>query len=222
MARGPTPRRRPAAPQEWEARQMHTRQDEGLSLFAAHGLHFLTRNWWLLLLRGIVSIIFGIVAFTWPGLAVLALALRFGAYALAAGVLSLIAAVTGHDRSAPAWWLALVGVLGIAAGIIAFLWPGKTAFVLVIMIGVWAVMIGIFEIIGAIRLRHEIDDEWWLIAAGRLSVLFGLAILIAPGAGALALVWLIAAYAILAGILMIAFSFRLKGLHDRTESAAGR
>lgn len=198
---------------------MHTRQGEPLSFLSAHGLHFLTRNWWLLLLRGVVSIIFGILAFTWPGLTVLALALLFGAYALADGVLSLIAAVTGSERSAPAWWLALVGVLGIAAGIIAFLWPGKTAFVLVVMIGAWAVAIGIFEIIGAIRLRHEIDDEWWLIAAGILSVLFGLAILIAPGAGALALVWLIAAYAIVAGVLMIAFSFRLKGLHDRTGGA---
>jgi len=194
---------------------MHTRQSDIFTLLSAHGLHALTRNWWLLLLRGVVSIIFGIVAFAWPGLTVLALALLFGAFALADGVLSLIAAVTGSDRSAPAWWLALVGVLGIAAGIIAFLWPGKTAFVLVVMIGVWALMIGIFEIIGAIRLRHEIDDEWWLIAAGILSVLFGLAVLIAPGAGALALVWLIATYAILAGILMIAFSLRLRSHHAR-------
>ena len=199
---------------------MHTRQDQLSTLLSAHGLHVISRNWWLLLLRGVISILFGIAAFAWPGLTVLALALLFGAYALADGVLALIAAVSGgSDRSAPAWWLALVGVLGIAAGIIAFLWPGKTAFILVVMIGVWAVMIGIFEIIGAIRLRQEIDDEWWLIAAGILAVLFGLAILIAPGAGALALVWLIATYAILAGILMIAFSFRLKGHHDRTGHA---
>jgi uncharacterized membrane protein HdeD (DUF308 family) len=200
---------------------MHTSQGDISTFLSAHGLHFLTRNWWLLLLRGIVSILFGIAAFMWPGLTVLALALLFGAFALADGVLALIAAVKGNERSTPAWWLALVGVLGIAAGIIAFVWPGKTAFVLVVMIGAWAVAIGVFEIIGAIRLRNEIDDEWWLIAAGILSVLFGLAILIAPGPGALALVWLIASYAILAGILMIAFSFRLKGLHERTGDAAG-
>ena len=169
-----------------------------------------------MLLRGIVSILFGILAFAWPGPTVLALAMLFGAYALVDGVLSLIAAISGSDRAAPAWWLALVGLLGIAAGIIAFLWPGKTAFALVIMIGAWALTIGIFEIIGAIRLRHEIDDEWWLIGAGILSVLFGLAVLLAPAAGALALVWGIAGYAILAGILMIAFSFRLKRLHERT------
>jgi len=197
---------------------MHTRQGDIATLLSAHGLHTITKNWWLLLSRGIVSILFGILAFAWPGLTVVTLALLFGAYALVDGVLSLIAAVTGRDRSEPAWWLALVGALGIAAGIIAFLWPGKTAFALVIMIGAWALTIGIFEIIGAIRLRHEIDDEWWLIAAGILSVLFGLAVLLSPGAGALAIVWVIAAYAVIAGVLMVAFSFRLKGLHDRTGS----
>lgn len=196
---------------------MHTRQDDLSTFLSAHGLHVISRNWWLVLLRGVVSILFGIAAFAWPGLTVLALALLFGVYALADGALSLVAAVTGSERSTPAWWLALVGLLGIAVGVIAFLWPGKTAFVLVVMIGVWAVMIGIFEIIGAIRLRREIDDEWWLVAAGILAVLFGLALLIAPGAGALALVWLIATYAILAGILMIAFSFRLRSHHVAQE-----
>lgn len=201
---------------------MHTRQGDFSTLLTAHGLHAISRNWWLLLLRGVVSILFGIAAFAWPGLTVLALALLFGAYALADGVLSLIAAVSGSDRSAPAWWLALVGVLGIAAGVIAFLWPGITAFALVVMIGVWALMIGIFEIIGAIRLRHEIDDEWWLIAAGILSVLFGIAVLLSPGAGALAIVWVIAAYAVLAGVLMIAFSFRLRRHHAAHGHEQGR
>jgi uncharacterized membrane protein HdeD (DUF308 family) len=201
---------------------MHTRQGDFSALLSAHGLQSITRNWWVLLLRGIVSIAFGVLAFAWPGPTVLALAVLFGAYALADGVLSLIAAVNGSERSVPAWWLVLVGLLGIAAGIIAFLWPGKTAFALVIMIGAWALAIGIFEIIGAIRLRHEIDDEWWLILAGIFSVLFGLAVLLRPAVGALAIVWLIAAYAILNGILMIAFSFRLKGLHERTGGAAGR
>jgi uncharacterized membrane protein HdeD (DUF308 family) len=192
---------------------MHTRQGDFFTFLSAHGLQAITRNWWLVLLRGIVSILFGIAAFTWPGITVLALALLFGAYALADGVLALIAAVSGSERSTPAWWLALVGVLGIAAGITAFLWPGITAFALVLVIGSWALLIGIFEIVGAIRLRHEIDNEWWLIAAGILSVLFGLAVLLSPGAGALAIVWVIAAYAIIAGALMIAFSFRLRSHH---------
>jgi uncharacterized membrane protein HdeD (DUF308 family) len=110
----------------------------------------------------------------------------------------------------------VIGLLGIAAGAVAFLWPGLTAFALVIMIGAWAVAIGILEIIGAIWLRHELEDEWLLIAAGILSVLFGAALLLKPGAGALALAWAIGAYAILSGILHIAFALRLKGVQDRS------
>ncbi len=201
---------------------MRTRQDELYTLLSGHGLNQITRNWWLLLLRGIASILFGILAFAWPGATILALTFLFGAYALIDGTLSLVAAITGSDRAAPAWWLALVGALGIAAGLIAFFWPVKTAFALVVMIGVWALAIGILEIIGAIRLRNEIDDEWWLIAAGILSVLFGLAVLMAPSAGALAIVWVLAAYAILAGALMVAFSFRLKGVHERTGGPPGK
>jgi uncharacterized membrane protein HdeD (DUF308 family) len=179
-------------------------------------LRALGRNWWLLLLRGLASILFGIAAFIWPGLTVLALTLLYGAFAMADGILSLGAALTGGgDRSVPTWWLALIGLLGIAAGVVAFLWPGLTAFALVIMIGAWAVTIGILEIIGAIWLRNEIEDEWLLIAAGLLSVLFGLALLLKPGAGALALAWAIGTFAILSGLLLVAFAFRLKGEHEK-------
>jgi uncharacterized membrane protein HdeD (DUF308 family) len=201
---------------------MRTRQDDIYALLSGPGLHLISRNWWILLLRGIASILFGILALAWPRATILALTLLFGAYALTDGVLSLVAAVTGSDRAAPAWWLAVVGALGIAAGLVAFFWPGKTAFALIVMIGVWAVAIGIVEIIGAIWLRNEIDDEWWLVAAGILSVLFGLSVLLAPAAGALAIVWVLAAYAILAGILMVAFSFRLRGVHRSTSAASGQ
>ena len=196
---------------------MHTRQDESYTLTpAATGLRPLTRSWWLMLLRGVASILFGIAAFIWPGLTVLALTLLYGAFAMADGILSLGAALTGSgDRSIPTWWLVVIGLLGIAAGVVAFLWPGLTAFALVIMIGAWAVAIGVMEIIGAIWLRHELEDEWLLIAAGILSVLFGAALLLKPGAGALALAWAIGAFAILSGILHVAFALRLKGVHDR-------
>jgi uncharacterized membrane protein HdeD (DUF308 family) len=201
---------------------MRTRKDEFYALLSGHGLEQITRNWWLLLLRGIASILFGILAFAWPGATIFALTLLFGAFALTDGILSLVAAITGSDRAAPAWWLALVGALGIAAGLIAFFWPGKTAFALVVMIGVWAIAIGILEIVGAIWLRNEIEDEWWLVGAGILSVLFGLSVLMAPTAGALAIVWVLAAYAVLAGVLMVAFSFRLRGHHARTGDASGK
>ena len=110
----------------------------------------------------------------------------------------------------PRWWLAIVGIAGIAAGLITFYWPGITALVLITLIGAWILAHGIMEIIGAIKLRNEIDNEWLLILSGLLSVVVGIIVLAQPGAGALAFVWLIAAYAVVFGILMIALSLRLK------------
>ena len=173
-------------------------------------LHALAKNWWLLLLRGIAAVIFGVLAFIWPGLTLLVLVILYGAYALVDGVLSLAAAVMGRGGPIPTWWLVVVGLLGIAAGILTFVWPGITALVLILFIGAWALVTGIFEIIGAIRLRKEIDDEWMLILSGVLSVLFGLGVMILPGAGALALIWVIATYAIIFGVLMIALALRLR------------
>ena len=129
-------------------------------------LHALAKSWWLLLLRGIAAIIFGILAFVWPGLTLVTLVLLYGAFALVDGVISLIAAFTGSAKPVPTWWLVVVGLLGIAAGIVTFAWPGITAILLVLFIGAWALVHGIFEIIGAIQLRKEIDNEWMLILGG--------------------------------------------------------
>ena len=172
-------------------------------------LQALAKKWWLLLLRGILAVLFGILAFTWPGLTLLTLVILYGAYAAIDGIVALAAAF-GGGQGASRWWLAIVGIVGIAAGLTAFYWPGITALVLITLIGAWTLAHGIMEIIGAIKLRHEIDNEWLLIFSGLLSVLFGIFVLAQPGAGALALVWLIAAYAVAFGILMIALSLRLK------------
>jgi uncharacterized membrane protein HdeD (DUF308 family) len=172
-------------------------------------LREMAKNWWILLLRGIVAIVFGVLAFIWPGLTLLTLVLLYGAYALVDGLLALASAVTG-GALAPRWWLAVIGFLGIAAGILTFAWPGITALVLLFFIAFWAIAVGIFQIIGAIRLRKEIENEWLLILCGIISVLFGIGILLAPGAGALALVWVIGFYAVLEGILYIGLAFRLK------------
>ena len=173
-------------------------------------LHALAKSWWLVLLRGIAGIVFGVLAFVWPGLTLLTLVILYGAYALVDGVFALIAAFSGGAKPVPTWWLIVVGVAGIAAGIVTFVWPGMTAFVLIIFIGAWAIVHGIFEIVGAVRLRKEIDNEWWLILAGALSVIFGLIVLIAPGAGALGLIWVIGAYSIAFGILLVGLSLRLR------------
>lgn len=169
----------------------------------------LAKNWWLILLRGLCAILFGILTFAWPGVTLFTLVILYGAFAFADGILSLIASIRG-GAPAPRWWLALVGILGIAVGILTVLWPGITGIVLLFFIAGWAIANGIMEIIGAIRLRKEIDDEWWLIASGVLSVLFGVMIALRPGAGALALVFVIGTFAIIYGVMLVAFAFRLR------------
>src|SRR5829696_431134 len=103
---------------------------------------------------------------------------------------------------APRWWLAIVGISGIAAGLLTFLMPGISALVLLLFIAGWAIATVVFQIIGAVKLRKEIDNEWLLILNGVISVLFGVGMMLAPGAGALALVWLIAIYSVIAGALL--------------------
>jgi uncharacterized membrane protein HdeD (DUF308 family) len=160
-------------------------------------------------LRGISGIVFGVLAFVWPGITLLTLIIFYGAYALMDGVFAIAAAIRGGDAKSR-WWLILIGLLGITAGILTFLWPGLTALVLATFIGAWSLIHGVFEIVGAIKIRKEIDNEWWLILSGALSVLFGLVMLIMPGAGAVALVWVIGAYSIIFGALLVGFAFRLK------------
>ena len=169
----------------------------------------LARNWWVLLLRGILSLIFGVLTFVWPGITLAVLVALYGAFALVDGVLSIVAAIRG-GAPAPRWWLALVGVFGIAAGVLTVLWPQITAVVLLMFIAAWAIAMGVMQIVGAIKLRNEIGGEWLLIASGVLSVLFGVMLIAWPGAGALAMVLVIGAFAIMFGILMIGFSLRLR------------
>src|SRR6185369_6144718 len=150
----------------------------------------LAENWWLLLLRGVASIIFGVLAFIWPGLTLVALIFLWGAYAIVDGVIALWAAISGKAGAiAPRWWLAVVGIVGLLAGVVAFGSPGLTALVLLMFIAGWAIVVGVLEIWGAIQLRKEIDGEWWLILSGLLSIAFGALLFARPGPGALALVW---------------------------------
>ena len=172
-------------------------------------LQALAFYWWLILLRGICAILFGVLTFIWPGVTLFTLVLLYGAFALADGIFALAAAITGGTATSR-WWLAIVGLLGIAAGVVTFLWPGMTAVVLKLFIACWAIAIGIMQIIGAIQLRKEIDNELLLIAGGVLSVIFGLILLLQPAVGVLALLFTIGAYAILYGILLVSFSLRLR------------
>jgi uncharacterized membrane protein HdeD (DUF308 family) len=172
-------------------------------------LNTLSRYWWLVLLRGIAFIAFGVLAFMWPGPTIALLVLLYGAFALVDGVLALAQAIMGGNVESR-WWLALIGVAGIAAGVITFMAPALAALWLLIFIACWAIVLGVFQIMGAIKLRKEIDNEWTLILGGALSVLFGLVLLVQPGAGAVGLVWVIASYAVVFGVLLVMLAFRLK------------
>ena len=170
----------------------------------------LGRNWGWIVVRGIAAVIFGVLALVLPGITLAALVLLWGAYALADGIIALIAAFRIRDRGKPFWALLVVGILGIAAGILTFIWPGMTAIVLLAFIAAWSLVMGIFQIIAAVRLRKSIENEWLLGLSGLLSVIFGVLMLINPGAGALAVIWVIGAYAIVFGVLLIALGLKLR------------
>lgn len=179
-------------------------------------LRHMAEYWWLILLRGIAAVAFGLLALFMPGIAGLSLVLLWGVYTLADGILSLVAGIVGNGATTGSrWWLALTGLLGIAAGLIAFFAPGLTATVLLIFIAVWSIAIGVMAIIGAIKLRKEIEGEWLLILSGAIAIIFGLLMFTRPASAALAVVWMIATFAIIFGIDLILLAFKLKG-HKRS------
>jgi uncharacterized membrane protein HdeD (DUF308 family) len=180
----------------------------------------LGRAWWLVLLRGIAAIVFGLLAWAWPGATLITLALFWGAYVLVDGIAALWSWWHARQRGNAMWQVVLIGVLGIAAGIFTFLSPGITALALLLVIAVWAVANGVFQIAAAIRLRKEIDNEWLLILSGVLSVAFGVLMMLFPGAGAMAVLWLIGAFAVAYGVLLVFFAFKLKKLPAPKPAAA--
>lgn len=178
----------------------------------------LSRYWWLFALRGVFAILFSILAFVWPGLTVGALVILFGAYVLVDGVVTIFSAVTNRQEN-DRWWVSfLEGLVSIIAGIVTFVYPAMTAVLLLIFIAIWALITGIFEIIAAVRLRKEIENEWALALSGVASILIGVALIVNPGAGAVAVVWLIAIYAMLFGILMLYLAYKLR----QAKPAEGR
>jgi uncharacterized membrane protein HdeD (DUF308 family) len=170
----------------------------------------LARNWWMVALRGVAAILFGILAIIWPDITVGVLVAFFGAYALVDGVFAIVAAFQADDTDR--WWHVAEGVLGILVGIIAWVWPGLTALSLLYFIAAWALVTGVFEIIAAIRLRQQITNEWLLILGGVLSVLFGILLLFRPRESAIALVTVIGIYAIIFGGILLGLAFRLRGM----------
>jgi uncharacterized membrane protein HdeD (DUF308 family) len=170
----------------------------------------IARNWWLILVRGLAAIAFGILCFVWPAISLLVLVLLYGVYAIVDGV----SAIVWGARSR--WGLMIaVGVVSVLAGLIALFWPGLTALALVYLIAAWAIVRGASEIAAAIRLRREIHNEWMLVLGGVISIFFGLLLASYPAAGALSLVWLIGAFAVVFGIVAVVLALRLRSLPQR-------
>jgi len=175
----------------------------------------LARNWWVLLVRGLLAILLGFLALAWPGPTLYAIIIMFGAFALVDGVFAVMAALLGRTGRIPWWTMLVEGVLGIGAGVVTFAWPGVTGLVLLYVIAFWSVATGIFEIAAAIRLRREIAGELLLALGGMLSILFGILLLVYPAKGILAVVWLIGVYAILFGGMLVALGARLRSIWKR-------
>jgi uncharacterized membrane protein HdeD (DUF308 family) len=167
-------------------------------------------NWWAMALRGVAAILFGLAAIIWPSLTLAVLIILYGAYAVVDGAFAIVAGVragTGTRR----WLLLAEGALGILAGLIAVLWPGITALVLLYIISFWAIFGGILRIVGAILLRREIDNEWSMALSGALWVLLGIVLAVLPGVGLLSLAWLIGVFALGVGVTLLVLAFRVRG-----------
>jgi uncharacterized membrane protein HdeD (DUF308 family) len=179
----------------------------------ASSANYLAAHWWAPLLRGIVALAFGALLLARPVAGVAAFVILFGAFAFVDGVLTIVQALRfSHPQSGRWWWLLLQGISGAAIGAITFFYPGITAYVLGVFIGAWAIVTGAFEIAAATQMRRNVSGEIFMILAGILSMVLGAAIFIFPGAGLLAVVWFVAAYALAAGITLVILAFRLRAL----------
>lgn len=170
----------------------------------------LASRWWTVALRGVLALLFGVVALVHPGVTVLVLVTFFGVYALFDGILAIAAAVRAAERHRKWWPFGLEGGAGICIGTLTMTRPGITVVIFVLSIAWWAIITGVFEIIAAVQLRRVIAGEWMLGASGILSVLFGCILFVFPMAGASSVVWVIGAYSLVFGALLLALAMRLR------------
>lgn len=175
----------------------------------------LSRTWWVLLLRGLFAIAFGVAAWVMPEVSVAVLLILFGAYVLVDGVLGVWTAVSGRKQR-DHWWALLVwGLLGVAVGVLTLMNPALTAIALMFYIAIWAIATGVLQIVLAVRLRKEIKGEWLLVLGGLLSVVLGGFLMAQPMMGAIALLWVIATYAIIFGVVFVILAFKARSFGKR-------
>jgi uncharacterized membrane protein HdeD (DUF308 family) len=168
--------------------------------------------WWLVLLRGILAILFGLVALFTPGTALLALVFVFGAYAILDGITAIVAGLRHRGAESHWVWHLVQGVVSVIAGVIAFAWPGVTVLAILFVIAFWSIVNGVAEIMESFAMRKRSSGTWgWMLAAGIVSVLFGIVLIIQPGAALITLLWFVGAYAVIFGVIIVVWAFRLRG-----------
>jgi uncharacterized membrane protein HdeD (DUF308 family) len=175
----------------------------------------LSRNWWMIALRGVLSIIFGILLFAAPGISLQTLIIILAAWLLVDGVSNIITSVQHLSQHRHGWYTLFEGIVSVLAGIGAFLLPGLTAITLLYLIAFWAIVTGVLEIVAAVQMRKVIENEWFLGLSGVVSVIVGVLMFMNPGAGILSVLWLIGGYAIVFGVLLVALALRL---HSHTST----
>ncbi len=184
-------------------------------------LESFAHNWWVIALRGLVAIVFGIIALVSPQSTILALVFVFAAFVVADGFLTLFSGFETHKEDDHWWVMVLGGLVEIILGVLVVIWPQITAAVFVYLVAAWAIIVGVAEIVAAIELRGLLPNEWLMLLSGILSVVFGVMLIVYPSAGAVSLVWLIGIYAMVAGIMDIVFAFRLHGFVQKVEKTFG-
>jgi uncharacterized membrane protein HdeD (DUF308 family) len=189
------------------SRSISTKEDDAMRRIAKA----IADEWWLFTLEGMMAIAFGVAAWVWPDLTIDTLVLLFGAFAVAAGGINLVAAVEARRLQESPWGYLFQSLLNLGVGVAVFLWPDISERALLYVIAAWAIVIGTFEIAAAIELRKLINNEWFLALAGIASIAFGVLVSLFPGDGAVALVWTIGVYSIVFGVMLIALGRRLRG-----------
>jgi uncharacterized membrane protein HdeD (DUF308 family) len=181
-------------------------------------LALLSRYWWVLVIRGVMAIALGVFALVWPQETIAALVLVFGAIALVDGAFTVVSSIAGHVLT-PSWWVLLLqGLLGIGVGVWTLVNPAITAAALLIYIAVWAIGLGVLQVVTAVRLRRDITGEWWLALGGIAGIAFGILLLRNPAAGALTVLWLIGSYALVWGVMLMLGGFAVRRLHKHVTA----
>jgi len=180
-------------------------------------LYNLIKHWWVLLIRGILGVIFALIAFFSPFSAIGALVIFFGIFILIDGIISAIISFRVKNENDSWWAWLLEGVIGIMIGLFAVFYPGLTSLVVVMLVAAWAIISGVLQIVFAIRLRKDIEKEWVWILSGVLSIILGIIFISRPETGVVVMSWMLGGFFLFFGVLMIALSFRLRKLHQRRD-----